>query len=169
MSEHIQSTGSTAKAIYGKRVEAVHCLIIPVFGAELLLPNAAVAEVVSYRESEPAENTPEWFLGYINWRDLRVPLISFEAATGEQAAPLQKHSRIAIFNTLNNNPQLTHFGIVTQGIPHLQVVQEKQLTREETPAETRKSVLDYVQLNDEAVLVPDLDDLERRLLKLQAG
>lgn len=169
MSEHTHSSGSTAKAIYGKRIDSVHCLLIPVYGENLLLPNAAVAEVVAYTDSESASNAPEWLLGYMNWRDLRIPLISFEAVTGGELAPLQKNSRIAILNTLNRNQQLSHFGIVTQGIPHLQVVQEKQLLRDEEPARPRTSIVDYIQLNDETVLVPDLDDLEKRLQQLHAS
>lgn len=168
MSEHIHSSGSKAKSRYGKRIEAVHCLLIPIFGESLLLPNAAVAEVVAYTDSEPATNAPDWFLGHMKWRDLRIPLISFEAATGGKLAPLQKHSRIAVLNTLNQNKQLSHFGIVTQGIPHLQVVQEKQLSRDESPSDPKNSIADYVVLNGETVLVPNLDDLEKRLSTLHA-
>jgi len=167
MKEQVHSSSGATKAIYGKKIEAVHCLLIPVYGEEILLPNAAVAEVVAYTDFEPAENAAVWFLGHMNWRDLRVPLISFEAASGGQVAPLQKNSRIAILNTLNGNPQLPHFAIVTQGIPHLQVVQEKHLSRDEEPADPRSSIADYVQLNEETLLVPDLDDLEQRLLQLQ--
>lgn len=169
MAEQTRSSGSTAKAIYGKKIEAVHCLLIPIYGEMLLIPNAAVAEVVAYTDSESAENAPEWFLGYITWRDLRIPLISFEAATGGEVAPLQKNSRIAVLNTLNKKQEVSHFGIVTQGIPHLQVVLEKQLSRDEEPSDPRSSVSDYVQLNEETVLVPDLDDLEKRLLQLQVS
>jgi chemosensory pili system protein ChpC len=143
--------------------------MIPVYGENLLLPNAAVAEVVTYTDSEPAANTPDWFLGYINWRDVRIPLISFEAATGGEVAPLQKNSRIAVFNTLNRNQQLTHFGIVTQGIPRLRIVQEKQMERDEAPADPRSSIAEYIKLEGEAMLVPDLDDLEKRLVQLRAS
>lgn len=169
MSEQIHSSGGSAKAIYGKKIDAVHCLLIPIYGETLLLPNAAVAEVVAYIDSEPADNAPEWFLGYMNWRDLRIPLISFEAATGGNVAPLQKNSRIAILNTLNGKQEVSHFGIVTQGIPHLQVVHEKHLSRDEEPSDPRPSIADYVQLNEETVLVPDIDELEKRLLQLQGS
>lgn len=167
MKESMQPNSSASRTIYGKRIEAVHCLLIPVFGESLLLPNAAVAEVIAYTDVEAVENVPEWFLGYIIWRDQRIPLISFEAASGGQVAPLQKNSRIAVLNTLNHNQKLSHFGIVTQGIPRLHVVQEKNLTRDEEPADERAAIVDQIQLNDETVLVPDLDNLEERLQQLQ--
>jgi chemosensory pili system protein ChpC len=167
MKEQMHSSSSATKAIYGRKIEAVHCLLIPIYGESLLLPNAAVAEVVAYTDVVPVDNAPEWFLGYMNWRDLRIPLISFEAASGGEVAPLQKNSRIAVLNTLNHNQQLSHFGIVTQGIPHLHVVQEKNISRDEKPAEHRTSIADYIQLEEETVLVPDLDNLEERLQQLQ--
>ncbi len=167
MKEQMHSSSSATRAIYGRKIEAVHCLIIPVYGESLLLPNAAVAEVVAYTDVESIDNVPEWFLGYMNWRDRRVPLISFEAASGGKPAPLQKNSRIAVLNTLNRNQTLSHFGIITQGIPHLHVVQEKHISRDERPADIRNSIADYIQLNEETVLVPDLDSLEERLQQLQ--
>ena len=48
-------------------------LIIPLAGAPLLLPNVAVAELVGYRLSQASAQGPEWFLGWTNWRDQRIP------------------------------------------------------------------------------------------------
>lgn len=172
MSEDTPATpakATSATAVYGKKMDAVHCLLLPIFGEDLLLPNAAVAEVVSYSEPEVVAEAPEWLLGRIAWRDQYIPLISFEVASGGELPPVLKQSRIAVLNTLNGNSALPYIGVVTQGIPHLQVVQERGIERDEEPADPRTSVADYVTLNGESALVPDLDNLEQRLLRLQKG
>ena len=45
----------------GKRLETIPCLTIPLYDEVILLPNSAVAEVVSYIKPEVVENAPEWF------------------------------------------------------------------------------------------------------------
>jgi len=159
-------TEATTAAIYGKQLDSIHCLLIPILGEHLLLPNAAVAEVVPYADHEKVDGAPEWFLGRMLWRDRHIPLIAFEAVTGGDLPPLQKQSRIAVLNTLNANTDLPYIGILTQGIPHLQVVQEPHMMRDEQPADPRASVADYVLLNGESAVVPDLDALEDRLMRL---
>ena len=57
-------------------------LLVPLADRTLLLPNVAVAELIPYRAPQVTEGTPDWFLGQIAWRDLRLPLLSFEAASG---------------------------------------------------------------------------------------
>jgi len=59
----------------------VRCLLIPISGGQLLLPNSVVAEVFPYNEPERvAENQPNWLLGLIDWRNQRIPLLSIEEA-----------------------------------------------------------------------------------------
>ena len=39
----------------------------------LLLPNTAIAEIVRYAALQPVDNAPEWLLGTMRWRGLRIP------------------------------------------------------------------------------------------------
>ena len=57
-------------------------LLVPLADRTLLLPNVAVAELIPYRAPQVSEGAPAWFLGQIAWRDLSLPLFSFEAASG---------------------------------------------------------------------------------------
>ena len=61
----------------GQMQGVVHCLTIPLSDETALLPNSAIAEVIGFKNPAPIDDAPEWFLGYIDWREKRVPIISF--------------------------------------------------------------------------------------------
>lgn len=146
-------------------VTAIHCLMIPVSDEILLLPNASIAEVIGYQEPEKDQDTKDWLLGRINWRDYRVPVVSYELAVGGGSnARDRKGSRIAILNTLNGNSKLPYIGLLTQGIPHLQVVQEKNIIPNTQGGSKSRFVKEYVLVNGEPAAIPDVDELEKRLL-----
>lgn len=143
----------------------VHCLTIPLNDELALLPNSAIAEVIGYKEPTPVDDAPEWFFGYINWRDKRVPLISFEAISGKDLAVAKKNSRICVLNTLNGNNQIPYIGILSQGIPSLAIVQEQGLEDKET-AEGRVVVGAVVEVGGVEAIIPEIDEIEKRLIQL---
>ncbi|HID49660.1 MAG TPA: chemotaxis protein CheW [Chromatiales bacterium] len=164
------SSGNHApEALPGKRITAIHCLLIPLHGEMLLLPNAAVAEVVAYSEPESIADAPDWLLGKVLWRDHTVPLISFERASGGSAGANREGARIAVLNTLNSNPDVPYVAVVIQGIPHLQVVAPDTITENKDAIAQRPSVLAQVLVEGQEVLVPDLDSLEQRIASLQGN
>jgi len=148
-----------------KATGVVHCLTIPLHNEVALLPNAAIAEVVAYKEPTPLAEAPEWFLGHIEWRDIRVPLISFEAISGKTTQAAKKNSRIAVLNTLNANAQLPYVAILSQGIPSLAIVQEKGI-EDKAGEKNRHAVGAFVELGGIEAIVPNIDEIEQRLLKL---
>lgn len=146
-------------------VTAIHCLMIPISNEILLLPNASIAEVIGYQEPDKDKDAPDWLLGRIIWRDYRLPVVSFEhAVSGGSGASARKGSRIAILNTLNGNSKLPYIGLLTQGIPHLQVVQEKNIIPNTQGDSKSRFVKEYVLVNGEPAAIPDIDELEKRIL-----
>lgn len=148
--------------------EAIHCLLLPMNKELAILPNAAVAEIIPYSEPEPLADAPDWYLGKLNWRERRIPLIMFEAASDGEAGKIHKNCRIAILNTLNGNKDLSYIGLLTQGLPSLQIVRQNNIQFTDNPVIQRQSIKAYVNLNGVASVVPDIDDLETRLLRLQS-
>lgn len=144
---------------------SVPCLRLVLKDCTVLLPNVAVAEVVGFSVPEPLADAPAWLLGIFTWREHRVPLISFEAASGgEPPPPPVKESRIAVLNTLNGNATVPYIALLTQGIPRLQVVKDEAIQTAESAA--LASVAGVAELAEEILLIPDIDDLERRLSQL---
>lgn len=166
-----ESTGDTSTSkpvsLPGKRINAIHCLLIQLYQDLLLLPNAAVAEVVAYTEPEPIADAPDWLLGQLIWREHTVPLISFELASGGTVGEGFGDRRIAVLNTLNSNPDVPYVAIMIQGIPHLQVVVPDAITENKDAVKERPSVSAQVVVEGQEVLVPDLDSLEHRITSLQ--
>ncbi len=149
----------------------VHCLMIPLTNDILLLPNAAIAEVVACQKPIPVAGTPDWYLGKHTWRDYQVPVIAFEVLNGDVSGEvaINRNSRIAILNTLNGNMRLPYIGLITQGIPRLQVVQNKSLEPNPNTAD-RKNIYvnEFVMVNGEPVSIPNLDMLERVIQEVSA-
>lgn len=144
--------------------DALHCLLLSLQGLKILLPNTAVAEVISYTSPESVENVADWMLGKIRWRDEKVPLLSFERLSGLGE---QEHAtrRIAVLNTLNGNPSVPYIALPIQGIPQLRLVQEASIVVTEKD-ELVDVVAASIDFSGESVLIPDLDALEQKLLAL---
>ena len=58
--------------------ESLPSLLIPMNGRPWLIPNIVVAEVIPLRQPDRPGHGPEWLLGWINWREQDLPLISYE-------------------------------------------------------------------------------------------
>jgi len=149
-----------------KTFETVHCLMLPLNGEVMILPNAAVAEIIPYTTPEPVQRAPAWFLGLLTWRERRLPLISFESASEGEAGRVQANSRIAVLNTLNGSRQLPYIAVLTQGLPSLQIVRPNSIQYADKPSSQRQSIQAYVNMGGTAAIIPDIDDLEARLLRI---
>lgn len=158
--------GKTA-ALPGQRLDAVHCLLLPVQGETLLLPNAAVAEIIGFESPDRLPDAPAWLLGWMNWRERQIPVLSFEVASGAAASHSGQGKRIAVLNTLNRNPRVPYLAIVLQDLPKLKLVQRDALQDGAIP-ENRQSLLRQVQIDGGAVVIPDIDDLEQRVERLRS-
>lgn len=150
----------------GQMRGVIHCLTIPLNNEIALLPNSAIAEVISFKEPAPIDDAPEWFLGYIEWREKRVPLISFESVSGKELTAAKKNSRICILNTLNGSTQTPYVGILSQGIPSLAIVQEQGLEDKENLDESRPAVGAFIEVGGVEALIPNIDEIEQRLIRL---
>lgn len=150
----------------GQTRGVIHCLTIPLNNETAILPNSAIAEVISFKEPAPVDDAPEWFLGYVDWREKRVPLISFESVSGKEIGAAKKNSRICVLNTLNGSTQIPYVGILSQGIPSLAIVQEQGMEDKESSDESRPAVGAYVEVGGVNSLIPNIDEIEQRLIRL---
>ena len=135
-------------------------VLISVSQGRLLLPNASVAEVITFSDPEPVENAPAWMLGQIRWRGWRLPLLSFSRFAGWSKEEGQIGAKVVVLKALGGNPKLPYFAVLSQGFPRLVTVAQSALaetSRDNLPA----GIHSMVMLNDDAAAVPDLVGLER--------
>ncbi|MFV3304792.1 chemotaxis protein CheW [Pseudomonas sp. NY15181] len=134
-------------------------LLVPLADRNLLLPNVAVAELITYRAPHPVDGLPSWYLGQVAWRDLRLPLLSFEAASGGQTQ-VSAGARVLVLNALGGRANVKFLALLVQGIPRSLKV-GADLQRANVPLERLE--LDAVNLGDEQARIPDLVALEQLL------
>ena len=148
--------------LLGATTGTIACLLTPVTGKQLLLPNVTVAEVVSATELQPPpEGAPEWHLGFLTWRDQPIPVVAFETLNGEGAP--RDVERVAILSGIRSQRDLPFYGLVVQGIPGSARVKIAQLEDLEG-APTGPMEFLKVRYLGELAVIPDLDALESALL-----
>lgn len=138
---------------------SVTALLVQLADRVLLLPNVAVAELVPYRAPRAAEGAPSWFLGQVPWRDLSLPLLSFEAASNGTTAT-GSGARVAILNALGGRDHVKFIALLVQGIPRSIKVDASLARLDVTLAPLE---LDAVNLGDVQARIPDLVALEQKL------
>ncbi|KAA1172751.1 chemotaxis protein CheW [Marinobacter salinexigens] len=140
--------------------QTLSCVLIPMSGRQLLLPNVTLAEVVDYAGSDAGTNTPDWLVGYLNWRGLELPVISYDAANGDMlTVPGDNRGRIVVLNTIGEHHQSVPFmALVTQGIPSQTRLSKEQIRQLE--GSTGPADLMQVEVDGEQAWIPNLEYLE---------
>lgn len=145
--------------------QEVASLLMPIANRLLLLPHATVAEIVPIGQIASVEDAPPWLLGNFLWRELEVPLISFEAINGHDRPALDSRSRIAVLNATGRSEELGFIAILTQGLPRLARVSAEELAvAEQTLTEPFDKM--PVQWAGEEAAIPDVAKLEQAYLDL---
>ncbi|WP_336365560.1 chemotaxis protein CheW [Marinobacter sp. C2H3] len=140
--------------------QLLSCVMIPVNDRQLLLPNVSIAEVVDYQGEDAGPRSPDWLVGYLPWRGLTLPVVSYDAANGGTlAVPGDNRGRIVVLNTIGEHHQSVPFmALVTQGIPS-----QARLTEEDLhPADGEPGPADLmsVSVDGENAWIPNLEYLE---------
>ena len=135
-------------------------VLIQVAGARLLLPNATIAEVLSFADPEPIENAPNWLLGRIRWRGWQLPLVAFARLSGIAEEKGGLGSKVIVLKALGGNSKAPFFALLTQGFPRLVTVSRNALVEEDGDAPLPAGVRTRVLLNDDGALLPDLEQIE---------
>ncbi len=135
-------------------------VLITVNQGRLLLPNASVAEVITFSDPEPVENAPAWMLGQIRWRGWRLPLLSFSRFAGWSEEEGQVGAKVVVLKALGGNPKLPYFAVLSQGFPRLVTVSSAALAESHSIKDLPIGIHSLVTLNGDPAAVPDLMSLE---------
>jgi chemosensory pili system protein ChpC len=145
-------------------LDELYGLLVPLSGSRLVLPRAAVVEVLGYAPPrERPEGAPEWLLGWTQWQGNRIPLISFEAACGQPLPEFKNRTRIAVVQAIGGLLEPPAFAIATQGYPYLLRVNRNVLKLEQSEEGEPPTVLSRVRMANERPAIPDLEEVERML------
>lgn len=130
-------------------------LMVPLQGRPLLVPNLAVAEIVPFNAPVPVSGKPQWFLGHIMWRGVKVPVVSVVQLRGEDEV-IPPEARITMFNGIGG--LVPFYGVIAHGIPRLVRVRQEDVE----PTDGMYTPIDdaFVAVGGELAIIPNLVQLE---------
>ncbi|MBL4795154.1 MAG: chemotaxis protein CheW [Pseudomonadales bacterium] len=140
----------------------VASLLIPMKERPLLLPNVAVAEIVPLIEPTLDYSTPDWHIGSIVWRGVKIPLLSVDALNDLEAEEISDDSHIAVINGVGDHAELPFYAFLVTGIPRLIRVIDQEIGREDKETGPAESM--YVQVGGEHAVILDLEYIEAKIL-----
>jgi chemosensory pili system protein ChpC len=135
-------------------------VMIPVTGGRVLLPNANVAEVITYVRPEPIADAPDWLLGRLNWRGWHLPLFSFSMLTGQASEEKYINARVAVLKALGGRPKLPFLALLVQGFPRLTTITPDLLVSADDDMDDVAGVRASVLVRDDHAVIPDLAAIE---------
>lgn len=140
--------------------QTLSCVMIPMSERQLLLPNVTIAEVVDFASDDAGANTPDWLVGYLDWRGLKLPVISYDAANGGSlSVPGDNRGRIVVLNTIGeHHEQVPFMALVTQGIPSQTRLTEDQIQQKD--GEAGPADIMQVEVDGDSAWIPNLEYLE---------
>jgi chemosensory pili system protein ChpC len=149
-------------------LKIIASLYLPVTGNSLVLPNVSIAEIVDYKKPESVADTPEWFLGKIQWRGVTLPVISYELINEKPLPESPENTRLAVINTIGSkHTELPFFAIVTQGIPSQTKVDKDNIKEIEKDEEKGPAELLTVNIQGDKATIPNVEYIEEMILKNQ--
>lgn len=146
--------------------EQIYAVLIALEGDTLLLPNVAVAEVLSRETVQPAAGAPSWLPGYVEWNSRRVPALRFETLNGGRAVAPSRRERVVVLSTPGAQLRGAAVAIIAQGYPLLVTLNREALAPQALRDGDREElVLGRVRIASRQALIPDLDALEAEIVR----
>lgn len=139
----------------------IRTIMAPLTEGHVLLPNSAVAEVLSYTPPEPIKKAPAWVLGELAWHGWQVPVISYEQMINvDKRSPVTSRTRILIIKTLGESTQVNYIGLLVQGLPRLKKVTATTLVEKQTD-KLSETLFSEVSVDDLHGFIPEIGKLTR--------
>jgi len=142
------------------RADQLQCIIVPISNGNILLPNAAVADVITYHPPEPFEDSPGWVLGSITWKGWQVPVMSFANLLNLSGKESTKGARMMIVKSFVDSQKMPYLGVLVQGVPKLKRISKDKLT-EQSEKQRLLGVYSNVRVDNQDAIIPDLHRLSQ--------
>ena len=169
MPKHRAPESGTSSAPDRPAETDVRGVLIQLAGSRLILPNATIAEVMSFAPPEPVGDAPDWLLGKIRWRGWQLPLIAFARLAGLAEERGGLGSKVVVLKALGGNAQAPYFAMLSQGFPRLVTVSRSALVINDIDNVLPLGVRARVTLNQDDALLPDLETVEQLISQALAN
>ncbi|MBE9564334.1 MAG: chemotaxis protein CheW [Proteobacteria bacterium] len=140
--------------------QLIKCVILTLRKENVLVPNALVAEIISVKDIEDAGESPRWLLGNMKWRGADVPLLSFEAAGGEDVSKVNLNTQAVVLYAVGKGSEIAenpYIGLVMSGVPHVSRFTKEQIKTDNEALEDHPMIAQKVRINGASVSILDVD------------
>ncbi len=155
-----------------KDTQLLKCVILTLRKENVIVPNALVAEIISVKDIEESKSGPAWMLGKMSWRGVDVPLLSFEAANGDQnVSKVNLNTQAVVLYAVGKNGELNdspYLGLVMSGVPHVSQFNREQIAIDDEALEEHPMVAQKVRINGARVSILDVDAMVSMVAELAA-
>ena len=145
----------------------IKSIILTLKNELVVVPNAAVAEIISVQDVREVEGSPQWMLGKARWRGVELPVVSYEAAGGDNAQAVNINTQVAVMysvsNEIDNDKKYPYIGLAMHGVPHVSTFSRDQIKTDEHAVINHPMVAQKVRINGAAAGILDIYAIEEML------
>jgi len=145
--------------------QSIKSIILTLRNKLVVVPNAAVAEIISVQDIREAENSPKWVLGKARWRGVDLPVVSYDAAAGDDAHTASLNTQVAVMYSASDDEdrKYPYIGLAMHGVPHVSTFSREQIKLDDTASDDHPMVAQRVRINGAAAGILDIQAIEKML------
>ena len=141
-------------------MQPVRCLVVPADPGFLVIPSAAVAEIVPLSLNDTlAEGS---LLGIMAWRGVEVPVYSIEGMAGLSMPEFGKRSKAVVFYPWKGSNKKNYFAIATMHDPRPRLLSSDDIKANEEGHDDSNFISASFLYDGELALIPDLKEISQQ-------
>ena len=141
-------------------------VVIPAIGINLLLPNAAIAEVAGFQEPPETAASSPWLLGEVEWRGCTIPVVAMGSGENPARAALAfSRLKLIVCYAPDGNQAVPYLGLCATGMPHLARFHAEDLLPPVIEMQTPFAA-QHLIYEDAPACIPDLDAVAKAVQDL---
>ena len=141
-------------------MQPVRCLIVPSDPGFLVIPSAAVAEIVPLSLSDTADEGSR--LGIMTWRGVEVPVYSMEGMAGLSIPEFGKRSKALVFYPWKGSEKNKFFAIATMYDPRPRLLSSDDIKANEEGLDDNDFISASFLYDGDLALIPDLKEISQQ-------
>jgi len=145
----------------------IKSIILTLKNELVVVPNSAVAEIISVQDVREVENSPQWMLGKARWRGVELPVVSYEAAGGDNAQAVNINTQVAVMYSVSEDGgyenRYPYIGLAMHGVPHVSTFARDQIKLDEMAVADHPMVAQKVRINGASAGILDIHAIEEML------
>lgn len=134
-------------------------------GMDVIVPYSLVAEITEVVLPEGDTSLSRQEAAMVDWRGLRVPMVSLEVMLNEPLPTIGQRVRCVVLYGTNSDLALPYFALLLSGVPRSEQVTADRFTQEMPGDGPLWQV--SADLGGRRAVIPDIRELERRVFDMK--